>query len=314
MNEDLFDLRLDGFVLNEDEKVMYGSRDGILMLVEMFYVSLSKETTHRITASLDLKHSARKEEFLNKLRSLEEQYVYVNYAGCISDNLVAIVIDGDKNQAKVRLEYLVHELATLCKDYEILNKCEVCDANESVEYICIDKEKKLMCSNCYSRLTNSLNDVRTQKDIFILGVIGAILGALLGSILWILLDQVGFIAGIAGYAIVFCCVKGYDLFGRILTKRGIVISVLVSLIMILFADCFSLGITIYRELGEQYNITIIDALLSVPYFLTEGEILRNLLLNLAIGYVFAIWASGSFIKELWHAVDKTYVPIKIKKL
>ncbi len=57
-----------------------------------------------------------------------------------------------------------------------------------------------------------------------------------------------------------------------------------------------------------------DALLSVPNFLTDTEVLKSLLLNLVIGYVFAIWASGSFIKELWKAVDKPKVSIHVRKL
>lgn len=314
MNDNLLDLQLDGFTLDESEKAMYGTRNGILVLVEFFYVSLSKEVSHRIFASLDLHQLQNKEEFLDKIRALEDKYVYVNYAGNISGDNIAIVIDGDRNHTKVRLEYIIHELTTLCNEYEVTNKCEICDATHSLEYFCVDNEKKLMCSACSSRLTNSVNSVRTKKDIVILGLIGAILGALIGSILWIILDQVGFIAGIAGYAIVYCCVKGYDILGRTISKRGIVICILVSLITILFADCFSLGVTIYKELHEQYSITFVDALLSVPYFLTEGEIIKNLLINLAIGYVFAIWASHSFIKALWQATDKIYVPIKVKKL
>ncbi len=314
MKMNLNDIKLDGFTLNEKEKAMYGSRNGITVLIELGYVSLSKEVTHRISATLDMQYLENQEKFLSKIRSLEEQYEYVSYAGCISDNTIAIVIDGDMNQAKTRLEYLVYEFTQICNDYQLQNKCAICNNSYSTEYICVDNEKKPMCERCYSRLMNSLSEVITKKDIVILGFIGAIIGALIGSILWIVLDQVGFIAGIAGYAIVYCCAKGYELLGRTISKRGIVICIFVSVFMILFADCFSLGISIYRQFQNEFDIAFVDALLSVPEFLKDTEILKSLLLNLVIGYLFAIWASGSFIKALWIAVDKPKVSINVRKL
>lgn len=314
MKEKLAEYCLDGFFVNETERVMHGTRNGIIILIEMFHVSLSKEISHRVMAPLDFLHSERKEEFLSKLQELEQRYEYVRYVGNISGNNIAVVIDGDKAQTKVRLEYVIHELTTICNEYDISSQCEVCDSNQGLEYICVDHDKKLMCSACSARITNSVNSIQTKKDIFILGLIGAVFGALLGSVLWIVLDQVGFIAGIAGYAIVFCSVKGYDLFGRTISRKGIVISILVSLLTILFADCFSLGISIYREFSTTYSLTFLDALMSVPYFLTEEEVLKSILINLGIGYLFAIWASASFVKNLWRATNKVTLSVKLEKL
>lgn len=138
-----------------------------------------------------------------------------------------------------------------------------------------------------------------MKDNVFLGILGAVFGALIGSVLWAVLGQVGFIAGIAGYAIVYCSIKGYKLLGRHVSKKGILICVIFSMLMILAAEYVSTGIAIYQAFREDYYITIVDALKSVPEFLKESDMRNELLKTLAVGYGLAIWASFSFVKGVW---------------
>lgn len=144
-----------------------------------------------------------------------------------------------------------------------------------------------------------LKRVIMMKDNIFLGVLGAIFGALVGSFLWILIGQIGFIAGIAGYAIVYCSIKGYGILGKSVSKRGIVICVVLSLGMVIVAEYVSLGITIYRELQAEYYVTILDAFKFIPQLLQDSEVKVELMKNLAIGYGLAAWASFSFVKGLW---------------
>lgn len=138
-----------------------------------------------------------------------------------------------------------------------------------------------------------------MKDNIFLGVVGAIFGALIGSLLWILIGQVGFIAGIAGYAIVYCSIKGYGMLGKFISKRGIAICVVLSLCMICVSEYVSLGITIYREIQTDYYMTILDAFKLIPHLMQDNEVKVELMKNLVIGYGLAAWASFSFVKSLW---------------
>lgn len=142
-----------------------------------------------------------------------------------------------------------------------------------------------------------------ENENVVLGIIGAILGAIIGSILWILLDQVGFIASIAAFAIVFCAVKGYEILGKKISKKGIIISVVITVIIVVLADMLSMGFSIYREFSAEYEISVADAILSVPGFLTEPQILTQFLLNLAIGYIFVAIGCFKFVRQIWHTVE-----------
>lgn len=145
---------------------------------------------------------------------------------------------------------------------------------------------------------NVLEESKKTDNVF-LGIIGAFIGAGIGSVLWILIGQFGFIAGIAGYAIVYGSVKGYKLLGKSVTRKGIIICVCFSLFMIFAAEYVSTGITIYQELKSDYWITLTDSMRLVPEFLKEPEVRTELLKELAIGYGLAIWASYSFVKDIW---------------
>ena len=59
-----------------------------------------------------------------------------------------------------------------------------------------------------TEMENSMSGERYIRENLPLGTIGAFVGVLLGMALWVIIGQVGFIAGIAGYAIVFCAMTG----------------------------------------------------------------------------------------------------------
>lgn len=137
-----------------------------------------------------------------------------------------------------------------------------------------------------------------RKENLPLGIIGAVIGILIGTVLWVVIGQIGFIAGIAGYAIVFCGMKGYGILGRKLSKTGIVICIILSFLAIIGAEFISLGITAYRELHE-YSITLGQAFSLIPAMLEEPELIGAVVKDLAVGYILSIWASWSSVKNIW---------------
>ncbi len=147
--------------------------------------------------------------------------------------------------------------------------------------------------------------MQEKKENILSGVIGAVVGVLLGSVLWVVLGQVGFIAGIAGYAIVFCGMKGYEILGKKLSKTGIVICVILSLLAIAGAEFVSLGVILYSELRKMYDmVSLGEAFGLLPEMLHEPELVGEVVKELAIGYVLAIWASYSSVKNIWKQVEE----------
>lgn len=141
--------------------------------------------------------------------------------------------------------------------------------------------------------------VQPVRENILLGIIGAVLGVLLGAALWVFLGRIGFIAGIAGYAIVFCGMKGYELLGGHLSKGGIILCIILSFLAILAAEFVSLGITVHSELGEMYSLSMADSFRMVPELLKESELIGAVAKDLLFGYALSIWASYSSVKNIW---------------
>ena len=150
-----------------------------------------------------------------------------------------------------------------------------------------------------TQMENLVTEDWEKKENLPLGLIGAVIGILLGSVLWVLIGQIGFIAGIAGYAIVFCGMKGYQLLGNKLSKTGIIICIVLSFLAIIGAEVVSLGITAYRELSEYYSLTLGESFSLLPELLKEPELVGAVAKDLAIGYILSIWASYSSVKNTW---------------
>ncbi len=150
-----------------------------------------------------------------------------------------------------------------------------------------------------TQMGNMVLDGQEKRENMLLGIIGALAGVLLGTVLWVILGQVGFIAGIAGYAIVFCGMKGYGMLGRVLSKKGIVICILLSIVAVVGAEMVSLAIIAFNELNEVYGITLGDAFRLLPDLMKEPELAGAVAKDLIIGYALSIWASYSSVKSIW---------------
>lgn len=117
------------------------------------------------------------------------------------------------------------------------------------------------------------------------------------------MDQVHFIAGIAGYAIVYCSFKGYTKLGKKMSRKGVVLCVVMCALVILFADFFSLSIDIYRAFSD-YSITLAHAIYLTPAFLVQGKVLVRALINLGLGYLVAFLGCYPFVKSVWQATKE----------
>ncbi len=136
--------------------------------------------------------------------------------------------------------------------------------------------------------------VERQENV-LAGAVGAFLFSLAGGILWYLLYQVGFIAGITGIVGVICAFKGYEIFAKGMSKKGIIISVVMAMIVIIIAWYLCMAGVVYNdfkdayELGEiDYELTYVESVISAWICLTEPELAFYFVRDLLIGLVFCV--------------------------
>ena len=95
------------------------------------------------------------------------------------------------------------------------------------------------------------------------GIVGAFIGVLIGVVLWVIIYQMGFIAGIAGFVMMICAFKGFELLGGRINIVGAIICIAFVLIAVYFGHNISVAISIMQEMD---GVGFSAAYKSIPEF------------------------------------------------
>lgn len=128
-------------------------------------------------------------------------------------------------------------------------------------------------------------EVHENKPRVLLGTLGAFGGALIGAVLWVVIYYYGYIASIAGIAIIFCAYKGYTLLSKQKGKTAAIIATIVSVIVLCIAHYIAWAIDIYGVFSTEYDITFWDSFLSTYNFIFDPEYVFSFFKDLTIGFV-----------------------------
>lgn len=140
------------------------------------------------------------------------------------------------------------------------------------------------------------------KENVLAGIVGAFLFSLAGAAVYVLLNMIGYIASISGLVGAVCAVKGYSVFSKKESKKGIVIAAIISVLVIVLAWYFCMAYDLYDayksfyEAGEtDFYYTFGEAVQVAPLFLAEPEIARAYLGDLALSLLFCLLGCGSYV-------------------
>ncbi len=173
-----------------------------------------------------------------------------------------------------------------------MRKCNMCGMNL--------EKSAIVCFSCGSTdIVEFSEDVNDNGNI-VSGVVGAFLFSIIGGILYFIVYQFGFIAGICGLAMFVLANFGYSLFAGTKNRNsvpGLVSSIVCMVIMVFLAEYLCVSYEIFRAY-EMDNITFFDAVWATPQFLVEPDIRGPFINDLLFAYIFGVAASISNIKNI----------------
>ena len=129
-----------------------------------------------------------------------------------------------------------------------------------------------------------------------LGIVGALIGAVLGGASIVLLSQLGYIASLSGWLLALCTLKGYELLGKGISKKGVVICAVLMLVTPFVADYLDWALVLYQSAAE-YGVSYLDCLLILPEFFADGTIdMFEYFKNLGMIYLFVLLGGFHTVK------------------
>lgn len=160
------------------------------------------------------------------------------------------------------------------------------------------------CNNCGKELPDGITAcdgcgaMVTKPENLLTGVVGAVIGAVLGGASIILLSQLGFVTCISGLILAVCTLKGYELLGGRLTKRGIIICCVLMAVTPYIADRIDRAIMIAQTFAGD-GVTLGMAFLAVHEVIAEKDMLGDYFLNLGMIYPFVVVGAFDTLKGLF---------------
>ena len=155
-----------------------------------------------------------------------------------------------------------------------------------------------MCDDCRDAISTQAEEIVEDSSR---GIIGAVAGALIGGVLWALVYQIGFIVAFLGYLIVFLAINGYQRMAGKISKKGLIISIICSVLVLFFAESISLGLKIKDLMQLQ---SIFTAFSYIPYFLSFSEIFAIVVRDIVLGLIFMGLGSWQYIYKIKKSLDE----------
>lgn len=298
-----------GLKFDKKREIAYGIYQGYYTIIH--FIKAQKQNI--IVMQVNGERLGAESELVNGLNTITTSREFVNYANYIKDTITVNTKskgNADNNQLKDVMDAVVG----LCREKGLVSCCGKCGKEEGLSVYSINKKSEVLCAGCFSSLTNELQSQgnNEKQSNMLAGLVGAFLGSLIGVALWIVIYQLGYISGLVGFVLTICTIKGYEKFSGKLTKVGLFISVIISLVMIFVAEYLSLGILAYIEFSKIYSsIDIFSGIRAVPVLLEESEIFMEFIKDLAFGYVFCILGDFTLIRQTMRSLSSEVEAVRL---
>lgn len=187
--------------------------------------------------------------------------------------------------------------------------CINCGTNDvKIDCYEISTYHHYLCEQCIREIEGDFIDkqtaIRAQTAKTVPGIIGALLGSILGIILWVILYNNNLYGWLAGIAIVFATLKGYEILGGRLDKKGFIISSVIIVIMMFLGNHLAWAWSALDR-GRMAGFSDPEILLLWKLLIKENFVF-NYCLDLILSFVFTLILGYPLIKKMYRACVGSY--------
>ena len=283
---------------DEDSRSIYGTQSGYLLFLQetdvknqfRLCVSVSLNGNPADSEENELVWDEFKSESLPNLSTLS-----------INQYLVSFVVKGAMRKSKTieKLQTLIRDFVDFLESHHFVQVCGYSGQEGPVSLYQLGESVFIINEESYQFLKSNLqiemDSYHSQKENVLLGTIGALLGALIGGAVALFIARLGYVAVAAGLVLGICTIKGYEMFARKLSRKGILISVVLMVVTVFLVNQIDLAMEVVAQLGVEfaYAFRVVNELIA------SGEYPDNYFFNLGMLAVFTLAGAGISISSVW---------------
>ncbi len=307
--------------MKEQDGIVFGTFHGFDVLMTRNVTSGNQTVMRvRVNAANDDENATGLAEYMTSLKLSEKFVATAEVDG--KSVMMSVYINTTAKKQIARLNEILGKVVEYLEMGGYRSGCSLCGTpgqdefgNRALAKYIVDGSAYALCPECAEKLKQSLDlnakDAKNTKSNLAPGIVGALIGAAIGGVVWVLIGLLGYIAGIAGFAIVALSIWGYGKLGKVVDVKGVVVCIIASVVMLYLSNHILWSISLYEELKEYYDITFFDAYRALHSVLSEIGAEVDFWRDFAIGFFFTVLASVGTLIRTFRASTGAYTFRKI---
>ncbi|MDE6742876.1 MAG: hypothetical protein K2J95_03240 [Lachnospiraceae bacterium] len=300
---------MDSGSMNRTPYMVCGMYKGYYVTVHMNQGFLIR-INYKLAENMDLNSfKNRAYGVLNQLRVTEKKVTQTNVGDYVIE--VKLMPANLAKNTTPMIDSVTNHLIGFLQTEGAGTGCQMCGAEYDVSSYDVNGAPHFLCSTCARQSLNQLEAERQSKSSvksnLPLGIIGALIGSLPGVALWAIIFQAHWIAGVAGMVIFLGAMKGYEMLGKNVDRKGVVVCALITVIMIFLANDFALRLSLVLS----DDMTFAEVNRKWSKIMKYGNNKAIYIENLVIGYFLSAIGLVGTIKQSFKSAGGSYTMKKM---
>ena len=246
-----------GLQFDGEARVMYGEREGFLLVIE------GTETKNVFNISFSAKQGSEGDliedgEILwNELKEQSKAINAISFDGY----LTSIVVKGGmtKGKAVETLWTAIQDIVDFLLNHQFVQVNAETGEEEPIGLYQIGDAIFLIDDATFRAYEAEVQDTveayEAREENFLLGIVGAVIGVIIGGTVALLVARLGYVSVLAGIALGFCSIKGYEILGKKLTKKGVVVSAILMVLTVLLVNQLDYILFLMDEYSLPFDVS-----------------------------------------------------------
>ena len=246
-----------GLQFDSEARVMYGEREGFLLVIE------GTETKNVFNISFSAKQGSEGdliEEGKDIWDDLKTQSKAI-HAISFNDYLTTVVVKGGmtKGKAVETLWTAIQDIVDFLLNHQFVQVNAATGEEEPIGLYQIGDTIYLIddatFQDYHAEVQDTVQAYDDRKENFLLGIVGAVIGVLIGGAVALLVARLGYVSVLAGIALGFCTIKGYEILGKKLTKKGVVVSAVLMILTVFLVNQLDYILFLMDEYSLPFDVS-----------------------------------------------------------
>lgn len=270
--------------LSYDEKswTIFGTYNGFYLCL----LPLGNTYAFTLYLSLSQQDHAVEADLLKELVSSTKMITARNVQGYRIQLTTKAGMTAAKTTANVR--EALDTATQFFKEHGLENCCEESGQTDPVDMYIVRGVPAFLCKESYAKLDKDISKQEEQRnqieENIVAGSVGALAGALIGVAAIVILGQLGYVAALSGIVLAVCTLKGYEMLAGSLSKKGLLVTVIVMLLMVYIGNRLDWSISMANYYADA---TVFESFRALPALIREGYLQSSGYYgNLALVYLF----------------------------